>query len=96
MGMSPIIGTCSAALLLVFVGIFGAFFWKEKGKDEREEYLKYQVGRLAFWAGSGVIALGIVTQKFTSGTSVDPWLAIALAAMLFTKVGGSYYMHRTK
>lgn len=92
MHIMPLIEACTATLLLGAVAVYGGLFWQEKGKDEREQLITYRVGRLSFFAGVTVLATGIVVQKFMM--TVDPWLAGTLAAMLFTKILSSWYLHR--
>ena len=68
---------------LVFM-IFLIFFWKEKPRDEREEMQTMVAGRIAFLTGSFVMAVGIVVQ--TLKHSLDYWLVISLATMIFAKM----------
>ncbi len=72
------------ALLLVVFSFFAVFVWKEKAADEREHLHKLLAGRAAFLIGSGVLTLGILTQSVSH--TLDPWLAVALGAMVFTKL----------
>lgn len=69
---------------LVLFGIFASFIFREKSIDERDKQHRTLAGRNAFLAGSGILMLGIVMQGYTH--SVDPWLVIALIAMVGVKM----------
>lgn len=75
-----------AVFFLVVFGIFATFVWREKAADEREQLHNMLAGRAAFLIGSGVLSLGLVVQTITH--DADPWLAIALGAMILTKLCG--------
>lgn len=60
-----------------------AFVLREGTGDERDSTHRMQAGRAAFLVGSGALVLAITVQSFSH--SVDPWLAVALVAMLVTK-----------
>ncbi len=53
--------------------------------DERDALHRTLAGRNAFLAGSGILTLAIVIQGYTH--SVDPWLVLALIAMIVVKIG---------
>ena len=78
-----------AGVVILFV-IFAGFVWKEKARDEREQLHKMIAGRFAYLAGVGVLVLGITVQGFTT-PHVDPWLLIALLAMILGKIFGFFY-----
>lgn len=71
------------ALVLVF-SAYAAFIWKEKSRDEREDFHKLLAGRIAFLAGAGVLVAGIVTQSLNH--NIDPWLVFTLAVMILSKL----------
>lgn len=74
-------------VLVLFLALFGAFIgliWKEKVSDERENLHRLTAGRTGYLLGAAGLALGIVFQSFSY--SVDPWLVIALVAMILGKV----------
>ena len=54
------------------------------GGDERERTHKAVAGRVAFFTGAWVMIIGIVVQTYAGAN--DPWLLIALCAMLAGKV----------
>ena len=74
-------------ILGVAVIAFGAFIWRERYRDEREELHAMKAGRLSYFAGGGVLVVAIITQ--TLSHSLDIWLVIALVAMVVTKLAVS-------
>lgn len=84
--------TLTAALVVVFA-IFTAFVWRERPHDEREHVHRSFAGRLGFLAGTVVLVAGIVVQEFAH--KLDPWLPLALGAMVIAKIVGFVYS-RTK
>ena len=70
--------------LVVLFALFASFVWRENAHDEREQQHKQMAGRVAYLAGASVLILGIVIQSIT--THVDPWLVLALGAMVLGKV----------
>jgi hypothetical protein len=81
--MPDILVLCMLAIALALFGIFASFILREKSIDEREELHKSLAGRNAFLVGSGILMLGIVFQGYNH--TVDPWLVIALIAMIIAK-----------
>lgn len=75
---------CMLASSLVLFAIFASFILREKTVDERDDVHRTLAGRNAFLAGSAVLMLGIVIQGYTH--SVDPWLVVALIAMILVKI----------
>lgn len=74
---------------------FASFVWREKSKDEREEYHKMLAGRFAYLVGAGILVLGIIVQTSLQHT-VDTWLVIALIGMVISKLGGLFYSRLQK
>jgi uncharacterized membrane protein len=74
-------------ILGVAVIAFGAFIWRERYRDEREELHAMKAGRLSYFAGGIVLVLAIIMQ--TLAHSLDVWLVIALVAMVVTKLAVS-------
>jgi len=72
------------AILAVVFAAFAVFVWKESAADEREGFHRLLAGRSAFLAGSAVLVLGIIVQSLNH--ALDPWLLLALAAMILVKV----------
>ena len=74
----------------ILFALFAGFVWKEKARDEREQLHKMIASRLAYLVGVGVLVLGVAVQGFTMA-HVDPWLLIALLAMILGKIIGFFY-----
>jgi cell division protein FtsW (lipid II flippase) len=72
------------AVLVAAVGALAVFVVRERATDERDDAHRAFAGRAAFLAGSAVLLLGIVMQTFAH--TLDPWLVIALLAMVLAKV----------
>ena len=72
------------ALALVLFGIFASFILREKTFDERDSLHRTLAGRNAFLAGAAVLMLGVIVEGYSH--DVDPWLVIALIAMILTKI----------
>lgn len=87
--MPDLLMFCMAAIGLVVFGFLGTYILHEHARDERDMNERSLAGRLAFLAGSGVLLLAILVQGYMH--EVDPWLVLALAAMLFTKIGVRLY-----
>ena len=79
--------------ILVLVLLFLSFIWKEQPLDEREELHRLLAGRVAFFAGAGILLLGIIVQGLQH--TVDPWLVLALGSMVLAKLVTRTYS-RTK
>lgn len=75
-------------LVICFIA-FAVFIWKEHAQDEREEQHRSLASRNAFLAGSAILVGGILIQSHAE--SLDPWLLIALAAMILTKMASRAY-----
>ena len=82
--MPDVVVICLLAVTLGLFGIFASFILRERVADEREGLHRTLACRNAFLAGSGVLTLAIVVQGYTH--SVDPWLVIALVAMIIVKI----------
>jgi len=79
------------ALILAFI-IFAAFILKEKPLDEREALHTWKAGRLSFLVGTSVLILAVIFQA--AKHNIDPWLVIALAAMVLSKILWRIYSHK--
>jgi hypothetical protein len=75
--------------LAVVFAIYASFAWREKAEDERDAIHRMLAGRIAFLAGSGLLALGIIVQGFAH--NVDPWLVVTLAGMVIAKIAGRWW-----
>ena len=75
--------------LAVFFVVFAVFVWREKSKDEREGFHAMLAGRMGFLSGAGVLAIAILIQGLRH--MIDPWLPVALGAMVLAKALGLIY-----
>lgn len=71
-------------IALVLFGIFALYILREKSIDERDSLHRALAGRNAFLAGSSVLMIGIVAEGYSH--NVNPWLVVALIAMIATKI----------
>lgn len=85
-----VVGMLVAALALF--GAFAAFILRERAIDERDAAHMSLAGRHAFLAGSAILLLGIVVEGYHH--AVDPWLVIALSAMVIVKVATRIWSDR--
>lgn len=79
-------------LLIVFIVMFGAvalFVWRETSQDEREALHRMFAGRVAFLAGAAILMAGVVVQEMRH--ALDPWLLLALGAMVGGKILARLY-----
>ena len=80
------------ACTLGLFGMFATFILRERVIDERDAAHRTLAGRNAFLVGTGVLTLAIVVQGYTH--SVDPWLVVALTAMILVKIGTRFWSDR--
>ena len=80
------------ALMVVVFGVFAAFVLRETDEDERAVSHRALAGRVAFLAGSAVLAVGILVQGWTG--MIDVWLISTLVVMVLAKVGTRLYSDR--
>lgn len=78
-------------LLIVSFLTFAAFIVREKSLDERETMHILTAGRISYLVGVGTMILGIIVQALQH--NIDPWLVIALCAMIFSKLLTRIYSH---
>lgn len=88
-GMPPAAGTMLALVLLVTFAAFAGLLWRENARDEREDLHRMLAGRVGYLAGAGVLVLGVFVQSVRH--HVDPWLVLALVAMIVGKIVGRLY-----
>lgn len=70
----------------IFAAVFAVFiamFWRESPRDEREEAHAAFAGRVAFFAGSTTMALGVVIQSIQH--TLDGWLPTIFIIMIISK-----------
>jgi phosphatidylglycerophosphate synthase len=78
-------------LLIISFLTFAAFILRERAKDERETMHVMAAGRISYLVGVGALILGIILQALKH--EIDPWLVIALCAMIFSKLISRIYSH---
>ena len=81
----PMMGEMTALVLVTsLLIVWAGFVIQEKAHDEREVILKMKAGRVAYVSGLGVLMVALVVQGVQH--SIDPWIAIALAVMVVSKL----------
>lgn len=80
------------AALVVMFGIMSVFVLQERAEDERDNAHRMVAGRTAYLSGAGVLLMGIVIQSIEE--QLDPWLVVALLAMVFGKMFSRLYNTR--
>src|SRR3990167_4347974 len=70
---------------------FAAYIFREKSSDERESVHILTAGRISYLVGVGALILGIIFQALEH--NIDPWLVIALCAMIVSKLLSRIYSH---
>ncbi len=93
-GFSDFWMMASTGVFVASIVPFLAFVWREKAEDEREEAHLAIAGRMAFLAGASVLAIAIVLSVFAH--KLGPWLPLALATMIVTKIGTLAYLRAKK
>ena len=77
--------------LIVAFLTFAAFIFREKSSDERESLHILSAGRISYLVGVGTLIIGVILQALKH--EIDPWLVIALCAMVFSKLLSRIYSH---
>ena len=81
----PMMGQMTALVVVtVLLAVWAGFVIQEKVHDEREVVLKMKAGRVAYVSGLGVLMVALVVQGLQH--NIDPWIAIALAVMVVSKL----------
>ncbi len=75
--------------LIISFLTFAAYLFREKSTDERESLHILTAGRISYLVGVGTLILGIIMQALKH--EIDPWLVIALCAMIFSKLLSRIY-----
>ena len=75
--------------LFIAFTLFAALIWREKPKDEREQFIQTRSDRAAFLAGSGTLLLLILYQAL--GHNINSYLIIALSVMILVKIASLIY-----
>src|SRR3989344_8123768 len=77
--------------LIISFLTFAAYLFREKSSDERESIHILTAGRISYLVGVGALIVGIILQALKH--EIDPWLVIALCAMVFSKLLSRIYSH---
>jgi len=80
--------TVAAALVCVWAG----FVIREGGGDERDVLLRSYAGRAAYLSGIAVLTLALIVQGV--GHTIDPWVPVAIGAMILSKIVARMYADR--
>ncbi len=87
----PMMGEMIALLIVVILLlVWAGFVMQETAHDEREVLLKMKSGRVAYLSGLGVLMVALIVQGFAH--AIDPWIAIALAVMVVSKLVSRLYL----
>ena len=76
----------------IFAALWAGFVAYEKSRDERELTHTMQAGRIAYLAGIAVLTLALIVQGLAH--AIDPWICVALGAMVAAKLGARIYYDR--
>lgn len=91
--MPPVAVLCALLAVAVVVCLWVGFVMKESAQDEREALHRMNAGRVAYLSGTAVLTVAVLVQGFTLHT-VDPWVALALIAMVVSKLVARMYFER--
>lgn len=80
-------------LLLLAAVTFTIFIIKDKPVDERDESNLHLSTMVAYFAGAGILLVGIITQVLLDH-HIDQWLILALVAMVIGKWLARTYFDR--
>ena len=69
--------------------IFASLFWREKPKDERENFHSMTAGRISYLSGITTLIVGLIYQSIKH--EIDIWLPIAITVMLISKIISHIY-----
>lgn len=78
----------AAAIMCVWIG----FIARERGGDERDLQHRMNAGRAAYLSGLAVLTVALIVQGFAH--QIDVWVAVALAAMVVSKLAARIYFER--
>ncbi len=78
-------------VLVISFLTFAAYLFREQSSDEREKVHILTAGRASYLVGVGTLILGVILQALKH--EIDPWLVLALCAMVFSKLLSRIYSH---
>lgn len=73
----------------VCVLLWSGFVMYEKANDERELQHSMFAGRVAYLLGVGVLTVALLIEGFQQ--NIDPWILVALGAMVVSKLFARWY-----
>jgi drug/metabolite transporter (DMT)-like permease len=79
-------------ILAVTMIAFAVFVWREQPRDEREALHGLKAGHISYFIGAGVLVTAIIVQVVQH--ELYQWLAVALGAMVITKLLVSAWIRR--
>jgi len=82
-------GSMSIILVVVLFLVFSALVFREKSRDEREDMIRMNAGRISFLTGSVIGIIGILYQSSTH--NIDPWLIYTVIGMILAKTASRLY-----
>ena len=92
--MPPLAVTLVLLLVATVMCVWAIFVMKEGGGDEREILHRMHAGRVAYLSGSAVLTAALIIQGLRH--DIDPWIALALVAMVISKLVSRIYFERYK
>jgi hypothetical protein len=75
--------TMIIVVVAVLFIVFSALVFRERSRDEREDVLRMNAGRISFLIGSVIAIIGILYQSLSH--NIDPWLVMTLIGMVLAK-----------
>ena len=71
------------------LAVWAGFVMYERAPDEREAINRMYAGRVAYLSGIVVLTIALVTEGIHH--TIDPWISLALAAMVLAKLFSRFY-----
>lgn len=72
--------------------LWAGFVMQERAHDEREAVHTMYAGRAAYLSGLAVLTLALIVQGLAH--AIDPWVPLALGAMVVSKLAARMYVER--
>jgi MFS family permease len=94
MVLMPSAAQMTVLLLAALVAaLFAAFVMYERPGDERDMLHRMHAGRIAYLSGIAVLIVALLVQGFAH--AIDPWVSLALATMVISKLAARWYLELT-
>jgi hypothetical protein len=77
-------------IVVVLLTIWAGFIMYEHAEDERELIHTMHAGRVAYLSGIAILTLALLVQGFSH--AIDPWIPVALAVMVLSKLTARLYL----